>query len=80
MNYLFHDFVNVTVIHTGNAFGISKDILRTVLLLVSQMECDPGQMTFNPVLGMPTSILKYGEVKNDTNLMFVVIPGSVVLL
>lgn len=40
------------------------------------MDDDTRVMLFQPVLGMPTSVLKYGDIHTDTKAMFLVIPGK----
>ena len=40
------------------------------------MEDKERWMGFISVLGMPTSILKYGSITTDTKHLFLIIPGK----
>ena len=40
------------------------------------MEDSERRMGFIPVLGMPTSVLKYGTISAETKHMFLIIPGN----
>ena len=48
----------------------------TVLAGPGIMEDIDGFKGFKNVLGMPTSIFKYGSVKENTKALYLVIPGE----